>query len=406
MLLVVFVIIGVGLRFLEAKKGSDVPPPTDHADPSQALVAGNTAFAFDLYQAIRESPGNLFYSPYSISLALAMTYAGARGETGRQMARTLRFTLPEDVLHPAFGALSRELAGSTQEGFEVHIVNALWVQTGYLFLPGFVRLLAENYGTTPRDLDFVRSPGDACRAINDWVSKETKGRIQDLLPPGSCTSSTRMVLTNAVYFKAAWLFPFDSRLTRDEPFHLLDGKKVMVPMMRQEGWLRYGTYGGCQAIELPYQGRGASLVVLLPPVGKFQVFERGLDAGFFAKVLDSLSSVRVRLLMPKFSYEAQLFLGGTLARMGMPDAFTPAGADFSGIDGSRNLFLSEVVHKAFVALDEAGIEAAAATAVIATAASPFQPEVVEMRIDRPFIFVIRDNRRGTILFVGRVLDPR
>ena len=237
----------------------NVAPP-DLAD----LVAGNSAFAFDLYQFLREEGnGNLFYSPHSISLALAMTYAGARGETERQMADTLHFTLPQDRLHPAFNGLDLELAhrgegaqGKDGEGFRLHIVNALWGQEGYEFLSEFLDTLAENYGAGLRLLDFASAPEASRVTINDWVSEQTETRIEDLIPQGIIDPETRLVLTNAIYFNAAWSTPFIPDLTEDGPFYLLDGGQVSVPMMRQTTSFGYAEGEGYQAVELPYDGRG------------------------------------------------------------------------------------------------------------------------------------------------------
>jgi serpin B len=384
-------------------------PNTNAADTAE-LVGGNTAFALDLYQALREGRDNLFYSPYSISLALAMTYAGARGETGRQMADTLRFSLSQDRLHPAFNGLDLALAsrgegaeGQDEGGFRLNIVNALWGQEGYTFLPGFLDLLAENYGAGLRLLDFEGDPESSRVAINDWVEDQTEGRIEDLIRRGLINELTRLVLTNAIYFNAAWSEPFDPERTEDGQFHLLDGGEATVSMMRHTTSYGYAEGPGFQAVELPYDGRELSMVILLPAEGGFDAFEDALDAGQVDGILGALGRQEVALTMPKFEIESDLDLGQVLAEMGMPDAFSMA-ADFSGMDGTDLLFIKEVVHKAFVAVDEAGTEAAAATAVIMQLKGmPGQP--VEVTVDRPFLFLIRDIETGAILFVGRIVDP-
>ncbi len=373
------------------------------------LVAGNSAFAFDLYQAIGEGDGNLFYSPYSISLALAMTYAGARGETEQQMADTLHHTLPQDQLHPAFNALDLALAsrgegaeGQDGGGFRLNIVNSIWGQTGYSFLPAFLDTLAENYGAGLRLLDFVKAPEESRGTINDWVSEETEGKIEDLLPPNSITPETVLVLTNAIYFNAAWSHPFDEELTHDGPFSLLDGGQVTVPMMEQTEYFGYAEGEGYQAVELPYDGGELSMVILLPEDGRFEEFVRALDAQQVASIAKDINPQGVHLTMPKFTYESSFRLKKALAAIGMPAAFTAA--DFSGMDGTRNLFIDDVFHKAFVSVDEAGTEAAAATAVVvALTAAPSPP--IEVTVDRPFVFVIRDIETGALLFVGRVVNP-
>jgi serpin B len=317
-----------------------ITSPDVNPSEQALLVEGNSAFAFELYQALKGKEGNLFYSPCSISLALAMTYAGARNETAQQMADTLQFLIEQDRLHPAFNWLDAELAkrgegaaGKDGEGFRLNIANAIWGQKDYEFLPDFLDVLAENYGAGLRILDFITETEKSRVTINKWVSDQTEGRIKDLIPQGAIDALTRLVLTNAIYFNAAWEYPFDEKITVNGPFYLLDGGQVSVPMMKQTESFNYTKGEGYQAVELLYDG-----------------------------------------------------------------------ADFSGMTGNPELFISDVVHKAFVAVDEAGTEAAAATAVIMAGSAP--PELpVEVTIDRPFIFLIRDIDTGAILFVGRVLNP-
>jgi serpin B len=376
-----------------------------------SLVEGNSAFTFELYQALKGEEGNLFYSPYSISLALAMTYAGARNETAEQMADILHFILEQDRLHPAFNWLDAELArrdesveGKDGEGFRLNIVNAIWGQKDYEFLPDFLDVLADNYGAGLRILDFINETEKSRLIINDWVSNQTEGRIEDLIPPGEIDVLTRLVLTNAIYFNAAWEYPFDGNITAGGPFYLLDGGQVTVPMMKQTESFGYTKGKGYQAVELQYDGNELSMVILLPEAGQFQAFEEGLHAQQVDAIINDLQDTRVTLTMPKFEFDSEFRLNDTLAEMGMPIAFSPGDADFSGMTGNRELFISDVIHKAFVSVDEAGTEAAAATAVIMMRAAVSKPPV-EVTIDRPFIFLIRDIETGAILFVGRVLNP-
>jgi len=394
-------------EMVQSKK-QRVSSPDVAEDDLAELVAGNSAFAFDLHQAIREEEGNLFYSPYSISLVLAMTYAGAREETEQQMADTLHYTLPKDRLHPGFNALDIELAsrgegaeGKDEEGFRLNIVNAIWGQTGYEFLSKFLDTLAENYGAGLRLLDFVKASEESRGVINDWVSEETEGKIEDLLPPNSITSLTRLVLTNAIYFNAAWEYPFEEERTHDGPFNLLDGRQVTVPMMEQTEYFGYAQGEGYQAVELPYDGEELSMVILLPEAGRFEEFASALDAQRVDSILKDITPQEVHLTMPKFTYESGFRLKETLAAMGMPAAFTSA--DFSGMDGTRNLFIDDVYHKAFISLDEAGTEAAAATAVVVARAAPTPPK--EVTVDRPFVFMIRDIETDALLFLGQVVNP-
>lgn len=387
--------------------------PTAPAGDLAALEDGNQAFALDFYQAVHDQGGNLFYSPYSISLALAMTYAGARGTTESQMGETLNFTLPQDRLHPAINALdqelaSREAASSAQEGdsFKLNIANSIWAQKDYTFLPEYLDLLAQNYGAGLRLVDFAGNVESGRQTINDWVDEQTQGKIKDLIPQGAIDALTRLVLANAIYFKASWLHPFDEKLTQDGDFHLLDGSQVRVPMMAASAStsLPYAQGPGYQAVELPYLGGDVAMLILVPDAGTFPQFEASLNPVRLQEVLSSLKSQQVVLKMPKFKFESSYDLSNTLAGMGMPDAFDPGQADFSGMDGGRNLYITRVLHKAYVSVDEKGTEAAAATAVIVgLTAMPSSP--VELTVDRPFIFIIQDKPTGTILFMGRILNP-
>jgi serpin B len=396
-------------ELLKSDKERITSPDVSPGDEA-LLVEGNSAFAFDLYQALKEEEGNLFYSPYSISLALAMTYAGARGETAEQMAETLQFMLDQDSLHPAFNWLDAELAGRGEgaqgkdgEGFRLNIVNAIWGQKDYSFLPSFLDVLAENYGAGLRILDFINETEKSRVTINDWVSDQTEGRIKDLIPQGAIDALTRLVLTNAIYFNAAWAYPFDEKATVNGPFYLLDGGQVSVPMMKQTESFGYTDGEGYQAVELPYDGDELSMVILLPEDGQFQAFEDQLQSQEVGDITSSLQPAQVTLTMPKFEFDSEFSLKDTLTEMGMPVAFSGE-ADFSGMTGNLGLAISDVLHKAFVSVDEAGTEAAAATAVIVgETAAPGQQ--VEVTIDRPFIFLIRDIETGAILFVGRVINP-
>jgi len=395
---------------VKSDKARETSPNVPAADLAE-LVAGNSAFAFDLYQQVRDGGGNLFYSPYSISVALAMTYAGARNETEQQMADTLHFTLPQDRLHPAFNKLDLALAsrgedtpGGDGEGFELNIVNRIWGQTGYSFLAEFLDVLAENYGTGLSLLDFVTKPEESRLVINDWVSDQTEDRIENLIPEGVITSVTRLVLTNAIYFNAAWAAPFEAELTRDRPFNLPGGSQVTVPMMTQVASFNYAAGDGYQAVELPYEGNELSMVIFLPDADRFDEFEGTLGATRVETILQDLNQREIELTMPKFTFEWAASVKSVLSAMGMPVAFSAAAADFSGMNGVRELFLQDVIHKAFVAVDEEGTEAAAATAVIVgLTAAPSASLVVT--VDRPFVFLIRDIETGAILFVGRVLNP-
>jgi serpin B len=398
-----------GGELLMSDKPRETSPEVSETDLA-LLIEGNSAFAFDLYQAVREKDGNLFYSPHSISVALAMTYAGARGETAEQMADTIRFLLEQDRLHPAFNWLDAELAsrgegaqGKDGEGFRLNIVNAIWGQKDYEFLSEFLDLLAENYGAGLRILDFINETEESRLAINEWVSDQTEGHIEDLIPEGVITLLTRLVLTNSIYFNAAWEYPFDEDITADGPFYLLDGGQLTVPMMKQTEAFGYTDGEGYEAVELLYDGDELSMVILLPAPGDFETLEEELHADKVSDIISGLQLTEVALTMPKFEFDSEFSLKDTLADMGMPVAFS-TGADFSGMTGKPELYIAEVLHKAFVSVDEAGTEAAAATAVpMELTAVPEPP--AEVTLDRPFIFLIRDIETGAILFIGRVLNP-
>jgi len=394
---------------IQSDKQRETSPNVNEADLA-TVVDRNSAFGFDLYQALREEDDNLFFSPYSISLALAMTYAGARGETAQQMADTLHFTLSQDRLHPAFNSLDIELSqrgegakGKDGEGFRLNIVNAIWGQEGYKFLPEFLDVLAENYGAGLRPLDFANAPEESRITINNWVSDQTEGRIEGLIPQGLIDALTRLVLTNAIYFNAAWQHPFNENMTEDGPFYLLDGGEVTLPMMKQTESFSYAAGDGYQAVELPYNGRELSMVILLPRAGQFEAFEDSLDTQRVDAILKQLERRQIALTMPKFEFKSSFSLKEALAAMGMPVAFSGS-ADFSGMTGNRDLFIADVIHKAFVSVDEAGTEAAAATAVVMPMAMPPE-EPVEVTVDRPFVFLIHDIETGAILFVGRMVAP-
>lgn len=389
-----------------------IKDPITRPEDIQTLARDHTAFALDLYGALRGTEGNLFYSPYSISTALAMTYAGAKGDTADQMADVLHFTLPADRLHLAENALSLDLSGRPQQAapdvknpFELSIANALWGQMDYIFLPEFLDLLAQNYGAGIRVVDFAASPENARQEINRWVSDQTKERIKDLIPQGVLNEMTRLVLSNAIYFKGGWLHQFKKSATEQKPFYLLDGSSINVDMMHQSERLGYSLQDDYKAVELPYEGGGLSMLVILPDEGRFAEVEENLNPEMLGALQDTMKFGEVDLSLPKFKFESSFTLKEPLSALGMADAFDRDKADFSGMDGRRDLFISAVLHKAFVAVDENGTEAAAATAVVMELMSAMPEEPVQFRVERPFIFLIRDNQTGSVLFLGRVLNP-
>jgi serpin B len=386
-------------------------PPGDVA----AVAAGNNAFAAAAYALLAaKEPGNLVYSPASIRLALAMTYAGARGQTAAEMAGVLRFDLEPGALHAAFNALDQELASrnlapyTLQDGVErkvqLSIANSLWGQQGFTFVPEFLDTLAEDYGAGIRLVDFVAAAEAARQAINDWVAGETNDRITDLIPEGVLSEMTRLVLTNAVYLDATWDSIFEKDATFDAPFFLLDGSEVIASTMHQQAFFPYAAGDGWQAVELPYVGEHLAMLFVVPDSGRFAEVEELVSGGLLSEVAGELGGAQVNLGLPRFEFRTRASVADLLAAMGMPTAFDPAAADFSGMTADDRLFISDVIHEAFIRVDEEGTEAAAATAVIMDLTSA-PVDVVDLQIDRPFLFSLYDRETGEILFMGRVLNP-
>ena len=386
-----------------------IGPPALADTEAEAFVDGINAFAFDFYQfVIGQQDGNLIYSPASIDLAFSMVYAGARTETEAQMAEVLGF-LPQAEQHPAANALDGHLnalgddppeSGGEGEPFQLSIANATWAQEGYPFEEAFLQTLAEHYGAGMQVVDFVNEFEAARQLINEWIAERTEGRIEDAVPEGAIDSDTVLVLANAIYFKAGWLFPFDADATADDAFTLLDGSEVTVPMMHHRAArVPYAEGDGYQAIALPYTGQNVEMRIVVPDAGRFEEIEGNLSPEFLAQALAGAETYDVNLRMPKFDFKTDLDLTEILPEMGMPDPFGPA--DFSGMS-SGGLFIGEAIHSATIAVDEKGTEASAVT-VIAMEESAMQP--AEVTLDRPFIFAIRDTETGAILFMGRVLNP-
>ncbi len=398
------------MTMIKSKKGRNTAQEISR-DNLDLLISGNTSLALDLYRTLMRDGNNLIFSPYSIATALAMAFAGARGNTEKAMAQTLSFHLPQVDLHAAFNYLELQIKsrgvqekGKNGTAFQLRTASALWGQKGVKFLPGFLDVLAQNYGTGLLTLDFTGETEKSRKAINKWASEQTEGKISDLVPQGALDQLTRLVLTNAVYFKARWAAPFNKRGTSDEIFHLDDGTEINVPTMHRMDTFRYTGNEEYQAVELPYRGGEIAMVILLPGAGQFQAVEAGLKSAEVQKLGDRMEAAEVSLSLPRFRFESSFSLKEALERMGMKEAFGTE-ADFSGMNGGFDLAIREILHKAFVAADEEGTEAAAATAVMMVGkAMPLL--ATEMKVDRPFIFFIRDTATGSIIFLGRVLDPR
>lgn len=414
---IVVLVAVVPIAGMCARNGEAKEPETE------AVVKGANEFALELYAKLSEQEGNLFFSPYSISTALAMTYAGARGGTELEMAEVLHFPVATSIepgtepalglarereqFHLVFGALIKDLNTRGDKGaYELTVANALWGQKGYGFLREFLELVETSYEGKLNEVDFIKATEAARQTINAWVEKKTRGKIRDLIAKGVLSALTRLVLTNAVYFKGSWAKQFEADNTRDAPFTLLDGKKIDVPMMNQTGEFKYMETEDFQGLELAYVDEELSMIIFLPK--KFDglgELENTLTSENLSKWMAKLRKQKVIVSVPKFKMTSEFALGEVLKSMGMTEAFS-GNADFSGMNGKRDLFISAVIHKAYVDVNEEGTEAAAATAVVVgvTAVRPVPTPV--FRADHPFVFFIRDNQSGSILFIGRVVNPK
>ncbi len=376
------------------------------AQDAAGIAASGNAFALDLYAQLQAQEGNLFFSPYSLSTALAMTYAGAAGNTATEMERVLHFRLPRERLHPGFASLRKEVEGAGDaKGCELTVANALWGQKGFTLLPAFLDLLKADYGAPIEQVDFAGATEAARKRINDWAAEETRGKVKDLIAPRVLDPrSTLLVLTDAIYFKGAWLHPFDKAATTQAPFWTSPEESTPAPMMSQAGQFGYGESGLCQVLELPYAGRAFSMVVLLPRRRDgLPELERALAPEALARWTGDLQERRVAVTLPKLKLGQEFRLDQVLQKMGMVHAFSDA--DFSNMTGRRDLSLSAVVHKAVVDVNEEGTEAAAASAVImGRAAAPSAPPV-EFRADHPFLFLIRHRQSASVFFMGRLVRP-
>lgn len=407
---------GGGVGVPDENEGTPTDQPAVDGNPQAdsellaELAAGNATFALDLHQRLADG-GNQFFSPYSISVALAMTFAGARGDTREEMRDVLQYTLGEEV-HAGFGDLQAALAAreTTQDpgdeeevdAFRLEAANALWGAEGVEFAEEYLATLDDSYGAGLKRAAFGDDPDGERERINDWVADVTEDRIDELLAPGSITPQTVLVLTNAIYFMASWSQEFDPENTEEGTFRALDGSESAVPFMHQELRAEYAALSNAQAVELPYVGQEVSMVLLVPDEGEFETFEANLDADRLFGIFRELGDTRGQLAMPKFEVETELQLGEALSEMGMETAFG-GGANFDGmVEGTSDCWIDEVFHDAVVTVDEEGTEAAAATAVPMDQSAP--PEWGELRLDRPFLFCIRDRPTDAVLFLGRVAD--
>lgn len=371
------------------------------------VADSSDAFGWDLYQSIADAQdGNLFFSPFSITAALSMTYAGAAGETAEEMADVLYVSSDDESYHSGYGELIRTILPQPEDcAVELSIANRLFGQEGFPWLTPFLDITANDYGAPLEDIDFGADPEQARAYINDWVAEQTADRITDLLPPGILTADTVMVLTNAIYFKANWMEAFKESQTLDGVFSLADGSTVTTPLMYRSGEANLARVGNVSALELPYDGGLQSMVVLLPDdTSALPELEAGLSNDFVDEVMDAMVAVPdAEVLLPRFSIDARVDLKQRLVELGMPTAFQKGAANLTNMAGpeAANLFILDALHRAFIEVNEAGSEAAAATAVVVNneSAGP------GFYANHPFVFLIRDNATGAVLFLGRVSDP-
>jgi serpin B len=370
------------------------------------VIGGNNQFAVDLYRALQVRPGNVSMSPASISTALALAYEGARSSTAEEMAKALHYPADRAAMREGFQALlarmNRDEPGCP---YKLKAANSLWGQAGESFLPDYLRVVSNIYGGDLTSVNFRSDANDACRQINAWVDDKTEHLITQLISPRDVVPGTSLVLVNTLYFKGAWLSPFEKSLTTPADFHPASGSTVSVPTMRQTHPFRYAENKIEQILEMPYRGDDYAMLFVLPrQIDGLGVLEKSLSTERVAGWVKSLGTQRVAVELPKFKLTSRAELSKTLAALGMPTAFTPS-ADFSGITSRRDLFISAVVHQVVVNMDEEGTEAAAATGVM-MARTAFRPMPIPVfRADHPFLYMIRDVKTGSILFIGRVVDP-
>jgi len=422
-------VLAILLGLLGPVTQADARQKLDPKEMTKAVLAANDRFAMALYHrlAAESKNDNLFFSPYSISSALTMTYEGARGKTATQMGKVLFIQNGSDLyalkvldqfqanapnphrhirseIHKVFGSINTRLNTKT-DNYRLSVANALWAEQSFALLPQFTNALKQPYGAAVTPMNFKGAPEPSRKGINLWVEDHTNKKIKNLLPQGSVTSDSRLVLTNAIHFKGNWLVQFKKKLTRQASFNA-NGKIKRVQMMNRKGDYPYAAIADakCSLLELPYKGKELSMVIVLPDKGGgLGDVERKLSAVTLSKWVKQLRKQEVTVQIPKFTMTRTVNLNKSLKAMGMTDAFAPGTADFSGIDGSKQLFISGVFHKAFVDVNEEGTEAAAATAVVIGITSVRR--ITRFRADHPFIFVIRDKKSGSILFMGRVMNP-
>ncbi|MEX2285966.1 MAG: serpin family protein [Planctomycetaceae bacterium] len=387
----------------------DELPPVELTPDAHAAAETGNRFALDLYQQLRGREGNLFFSPSSLSIALAMTYGGAAGTTKAEMAKTLHFTMPDESLHDGMQVFQAYLkAKGSGKRVRLKVANRLWGQQGYQFRPEFLALTRNQYDAELASLDFASNPDQAARKINRWVAEHTENKITDVISSDQLSAETVLVLTNAVYFNSNWAKKFEANNTKDADFHISADETVQVPLMFQKEKLRFAAIEELKLVQLAYLDESLSMIAILPDaIDGLPAVEARLTADNLKKWTDALSQEEVKVFIPKFKTTSQFDLSNTLQAMGMKAAFEPGTADFSKMsDKQGGVFIDRVIHKAYVDVNEDGTEAAAVTYVSKAKSERPTGEPPVFRADHPFIFLIRDNESNAILFLGRLVDPR
>ena len=383
---------------------------TDSSVVVDKLVRNNTVFAVELYKKLCSETGNISISPYSISASLAMTCAGARGDTQKQMTETLRFSVEPKSIQPAFDSLRSILDNlNVKGGVNLNVANSLWAQEGYDILPEYKDLLKTYCGAATISLDYKTQPGEAIKTINGWVEERTRGRIKDIIAPDAITPDTKMVLTNAICFKGDWEQKFQDDFTEDSKFFISSEDSIGVRMMKHTGVYNYADIESLQILEMPYAGNELSMIALLPREAEgLKKLENDLSLENLKTWKARMDSAKVLANFPKFEMVSSFDLTNALISMGMIDAFNSRNANFNGIAPRHDdpLYLSSVIHKAFIEVDEEGTQASAATSTMAADGISFNDtQILVFRADHPFIFLIQENQTGSIIFMGRVSEP-
>ena len=371
------------------------------AEKLNSLVDSLNKFSFDFYHNISENKNeNIFFSPYSIFVALSMAYEGARGNTSVQMYNLLNFFKNDSATQGSFAKIYN-LLNQKQTGYKINTANAFWIQQNYPFLSEYINLLQNYYMAEANELDFSKNV-EAAKIINSWIENQTNGKIKDMIDPGALSEFTRLVLTNAIYFKGLWENPFDPKYTSQADFNINSSETIKVDIMSlSDSTFNYTETDDLQILKLPYQGNDLSMLVILPKENNVSIIDSLLNTVNIKNWNSSLYEIKINVDLPKFKFKTEYNLNNILTKMGMIDAFSGDYADFSGMDGTKNLFISDILHKAYVEVNEEGTEAAAATAVIITTGMT----TTTFNADHPFVFLIQHEGTGAILFMGKIMNP-